>query len=185
MSIETPVINSRYLNCIYNPQHFPSVVSATLEAARKVLETDTYDTIAFTGMSGAGLAFILSHTLGIPLMCARKKDDSSHFTNFNSAGASRCEGHISIRRYLIVDDCISSGDTMRYIIKSIRKICPHAECAGIILYATYSFSVYGPFEPYHKLYNDANGDPVYPTGYQIGDENIKPIKVIGCRPETL
>lgn len=182
---DTPhVIKSSYLSCIYHPQHFPQVVDATLKAARQVLETDSYDTIAFTGMSGAGLAFILSHALGIPLMCARKKDDSSHFTNFNNKTTSRCEGHVSIGRYLIVDDCISSGDTMRYIIRSIKDICPNAECAAIILYATTSAHV-NSFVPYYKVYTGDDGMPVFPKGYQMGDENMKPIKVIGCRPDTV
>jgi len=185
---DTPhVIKSSYLGCIYHPQHFPQVVDATLKAARQVLETDSYDTIAFTGMSGAGLAFILSHALGIPLMCARKKDDSSHFTEFIRETDSRCEGHVSIGRYLIVDDCIASGDTMRYIIKSIKKISPAAECAAIILYATTIDCAFdrNPFYPYYSLYSGDDGSPVYRKGYQEGDENIKPIKVIGCRPETI
>ena len=69
--------------------------------------------------------------------------------------------------------------------RSIKDICPNAECAAIILYATTSAHVQNSFVPYYKVYTGDDGMPVFPKGYQMGDENMKPIKVIGCRPETV
>jgi orotate phosphoribosyltransferase len=86
-----------------------------------------FDAIAFTGSSGAALAFPLSFFLEIPLIHVRK-DDKNHY-------GKPIEGTVSSKKYLIVDDLIASGASIRKIVKTIDKEYKHkAKPVAIYLY---------------------------------------------------
>lgn len=101
-----------------------------------------FDTIAFRGMSGALVGSIISHEMGIPFAVIRKEKDSTH-------SESAIDGPLEIGNYIIIDDFISSGTTIRMIINTIRYgesqenledskkhgvPNPNAKCIGIFLY---------------------------------------------------
>lgn len=86
-----------------------------------------FDAIAFTGSSGAALAYPLSYILGLPLICVRKSPKDSHF-------GLRLEGYVSASRYIIVDDFIESGRTINKIQRAIKSKNEAASCVGIYLY---------------------------------------------------
>ena len=131
-------ISTVYLKHVYEPKLFPKMVEKAITKAEQLNKELKFDTIAFCGMSGAAAAFILGHWMDIPLLCVRKKEENSHFRN--SRPSSVCEGNIGTRRYLIVDDFISSGATVNYMIENIGKEMPNAECVGMLMYAGYSDS---------------------------------------------
>ena len=131
-------MQTSYLGHVFDPARFPKSVDKTLAAAERLKKCSGFDTIAFTGMSGAAMAFLLSHWMDVPLLCVRKKTDSSHFVN--SFPPRYLEGHTEVRKYLIVDDFIASGATMQYMIDTINEQNSRAECVGILLYAAYSDS---------------------------------------------
>jgi hypoxanthine phosphoribosyltransferase len=135
-------IRTVYLKHVYEPDLFPKMVEKSIAKAEQLRKELKFDTIAFSGMSGAAIAFILGHWLDIPLLCIRRKEEGSHFRS--SRPSCVCEGNIDTKRYLIVDDFISSGATVNYIIESIDrelfKGYSQPECVGMLMYAGYSDS---------------------------------------------
>lgn len=122
-------IKSCYLPCVFDPERFHSSVRLTVDILAEFEKHTPFDTIAFTGVSGAALAFPLSYLLGKPLLCVRKANSSTH-------SSYKVEGNYSAFRYIIVDDFISSGKTMEDIQKNIeRELAPPIpELVGIYLY---------------------------------------------------
>jgi orotate phosphoribosyltransferase len=86
-----------------------------------------FDCIAFTGMSGAVIAPVLAHILHKDLFIVRKDNDGSH-------SSASTEGPLSARRYVIVDDMISAGVTVRRIYKQVQHLNRGHVCVGILLY---------------------------------------------------
>jgi adenine/guanine phosphoribosyltransferase-like PRPP-binding protein len=126
------IIRTVYLKTVFEPAIFQAAVEKTIEEAKKLRKETEYDTIAFSGTSGHAMAFILGHALNIPLLLVRKEKDGSHYSGYRS---TPLEGNFGTRRYLVVDDFISSGRTANYIINCINKELPLADCAAILLYA--------------------------------------------------
>lgn len=115
-----------YLDKVFDITLYPF----TVESVKCILTELQYDAIAFRGTSGAALAFPLSLSLGKPLLHVRKP--GSHAT-------SKVEGDLTSKSYVIIDDFISSGKTLKLIksrinsfYKSKKLMIP--ECVGIILY---------------------------------------------------
>lgn len=126
-----PNIHTSYLGRVYNVSEFAKIVEHAIMLAKQAMRETRYDTIAFTGTSGAAVSYILSNELAVPLLCVRKPNDGSHFQN----GANgRLEGNIAASRYLIVDDFICGGNTIRDIQEEIKNHIPKAECVGFLLY---------------------------------------------------
>jgi adenine/guanine phosphoribosyltransferase-like PRPP-binding protein len=124
-------IKTDYLNQVYNLSEFVHTVKKTVAKARQIMTMEEYDSIAFTGTSGAAMAYILSAELGVHLICIRKATDSSHYVR----GHGQLEGNVSAKRYLFVDDFISSGTTFRTVREFIKNKMPKAECIGGLMYA--------------------------------------------------
>ena len=83
-------------------------VSKKMLALKKKLK---FDAIVFRGNSGAAIAFPVSVATGIPVVLVRK--EGSH--------GSKVEGSCSVSKYLILDDFISSGETMKKILGEMAK----------------------------------------------------------------
>lgn len=129
-------LDTSYLGSVYDDKRFAKTVRCTLARLRALLKDKNtrFGAIAFRGSSGAALAFIASHALGIPLMHVRKSSDGNHFD-----GA--VEGVIGHKRYVIIDDFISSGHTVKSIVSTIEHRYqkggwPEPECIGVVLYAS-------------------------------------------------
>ena len=63
--------------------------------------------LAFTGISGMAIGFSVADILDIPFAVIRKPNDGSH-------SSRRVEGYMN-SKYVILDDFISSGDTITTI----------------------------------------------------------------------
>ncbi len=119
MTKEHPFNGSSYLRPAFSKR--PLVIKGVVDS---ILQSGVqFDTIAFRGMSGALIAPSVADQLDKPLCMSRKEIDNSHSTYW-------CEGHAAICNYIIIDDLICSGDTIRALIDSI----PNATCVGIFLY---------------------------------------------------
>ena len=119
-------IRTDYLEEVYSKKYLKVLPQAVKEVRRLRRELG-FDAIAFTGSSGAALAFPLSFQLQIPLIHVRK--GSSHYYG----GA--IEGTVSSKKYLIVDDFIESGSTIKRIIRKIKSVLKEqAQPVGIYLY---------------------------------------------------
>jgi len=96
-----------------------------IDLAIKALKRQEFDSIAFRGMSGAVSAPIIALALKKNLILVRKPEDRTH-------SQYRVEGFNASRRYVIVDDFISTGETARAIRDSIYNFAHHAKCIGVL-----------------------------------------------------
>jgi len=103
----------------------------------KLREGLKFDAIAFTGSSGAAIAFYLGIEHKIPLIYVRKKNEDSHgypVEGTTDAGI--------IKKYLIVDDFVQSGATVNRIITEIKEYAVSrfaypAEPVGVFCFEPY------------------------------------------------
>jgi orotate phosphoribosyltransferase-like protein len=132
-----PTIQTDYLNRVYEVKLFVKVVDRAVKTLTAFRKKNHFDAIAFTGTSGAALAYPLSIKMKVPLICVRKSVKDNHY-------GSKLEGCINARTYIIVDDFICSGSTMRKIEKAVKKGIWYREntepkLVGVYLYAQKSY----------------------------------------------
>jgi len=97
------------------------------------------DCIVGTGVSGVILLSSISVASGIPCFVVRKISDAKFS---HDQGGSHSRRRIEPRRpenngqlrYVIIDDLVSTGDTVRGIIHTMTKEISGSECAGIVTY---------------------------------------------------
>lgn len=100
-----------------------------IEDCVKILANFEYDTLAFQGASGIGISLILAHLLQKEVILVRKIGEPRQaYVRYAS------EGYRQAKRYIVVDDLISTGMTVARVIKGVRDLAPQAELAGILLY---------------------------------------------------
>ena len=80
-------------------------------------------------MSGALPAIPLALRLKKEFIFVRKDFD----VNTGSHSYRQVEGHKSVKRYVIIDDLICTGNTLKEIVKHIHKFAPEAKCIGVLL----------------------------------------------------
>lgn len=73
------------------------------------------DAIAFTGSSGAVIAFPLALRYKLPLIMVRKPHEKSHGVELE------CNTSELIKNFIIVDDFVCTGRTIRQILASIAR----------------------------------------------------------------
>jgi orotate phosphoribosyltransferase len=100
-----------------------------IEGCVKVLSNLDYDTFAFQGASGIGISMILAHLLEKEVILVRKEGEPRQ-----ASARYKVEGYREAKRYVVVDDLISTGITAARVICGVRSLVPNAELAGILLY---------------------------------------------------
>jgi orotate phosphoribosyltransferase len=90
----------------------------------------TVDALAFTGFSGVILGSMIADRLKLPILAVRRKEDKSH-SNYDFEGVIEENG-----RYVLIDDFIDSGKTLRRIKQVISSCWPDVKCSAVILYST-------------------------------------------------
>jgi hypothetical protein len=99
-----------------------------LTKARRILRKYQFDSIAFRGVSGALTAPILAYMLRKNVLAVRKKPSEDGWSH----SSHEVEGDTNARRYIIVDDFVASGKTIRAIFEKIHDFAPSARCLGIL-----------------------------------------------------
>jgi adenine/guanine phosphoribosyltransferase-like PRPP-binding protein len=89
-------------------------VTEIVKAATRALKDVEFDTIVFRGMSGALIAPIVAHKMGKEIVMLRKKDEQTH-------SIFGYEGYLDVQRYVIIDDFVSTGETVAKIIMDMRR----------------------------------------------------------------
>lgn len=117
------MIVSDYLSAVIDVNSLPE----TIKGITKFLgpRKRSFDGVAICGMSGALVGPIVALRLKKPLLVVRK--DNNHHSS------SMVEGDKSIRSYIIVDDCVDQGKTIKSIVKKINRF-NGAKPHGIVLY---------------------------------------------------
>ena len=84
-----------------------------------------YDSIACCGTSGLMVVPQIAELLKKNIIVVRKKKDG--YSDFLVEGPSS-------KYYIIIDDLICSGGTVKHIIKNIRRETPRSKCVGVYCY---------------------------------------------------
>lgn len=128
---------SHYLGIIFDNGKYINVIDDLIMAITE--SKIKYDAIAFRGVSGAAVGFPLSYLLKKPIICLRK------------AGSSHCpypyEGVVGVKSYIIVDDFVDTGKSIKDIVemiegqhRALRRKVP--VCKAVVLYRPYSENDY-------------------------------------------
>lgn len=86
---------------------------------------DSFDTIACCGVSGLMVVPQIAEILDKHILLVRK--DERCYSDFKLEG-------VAPYRYIIIDDLICSGNTVRHIKSSIKEEHPIAKCMGVYCY---------------------------------------------------
>jgi adenine/guanine phosphoribosyltransferase-like PRPP-binding protein len=88
--------------------------------------SDSFDSIACCGVSGLMVVPQVAELLNKHIVIIRKKDEQC-YSEFSIEG-------VSPFRYIILDDLICSGNTVRRIQRTISSEHPRAKCLGLYCY---------------------------------------------------
>lgn len=107
----------------------PALAEACVDfAIEHHLGNKSFDAIAFTGMSGAIFAPRLASKMGKELLLVRKPNDDSHSCRIVEASSGK------VTSYIVVDDFMSSGNTVDRIVKAVGDKFPMIKLMGIYEY---------------------------------------------------
>jgi hypothetical protein len=106
-----------------SPEQFENVVGYAADCLKEV----EFETLVFRGFSGAVVGPAVALKLKKRWALVRKPDDSAH-------SGRRLEGVVH-GKYVVIDDFIDTGATIRAIVEAINITCDTiAECVGVVLY---------------------------------------------------
>lgn len=122
---------SDYIHSVLDPAERAGTIKALVLALDRLRRTTPFEAIAFRGMSGALVAPPVADALGVSLLLVRK--EASH-------SAAIVEGELDVKTYVIVDDFVSSGTTVRTIVHEVERVAPKAQCLGVMTYRRFCYS---------------------------------------------
>lgn len=119
-----------YSHCGYIKRAIESVErdAAVRIACADMLDKRRFDTIAVSGVSGLIFGPILAYRMHKELLVVRKSDD------IHNHSRQIVEGFVASRQYIIVDDQVALGSTVRRMQDEIHIATPLAQCVGIYVY---------------------------------------------------
>ncbi len=120
--------NSTYMPGIYDGESYGLILNRVVQALDEIKAARRIDTIAFSGSSGAAMAYSAAWATDLRLLHVRKPDHEAHF--FGSV-----EGFTRPQNYVIVDDFMSSGRTLELIISEVMSFADKMRIAQPILRA--------------------------------------------------
>jgi orotate phosphoribosyltransferase len=138
------------------PNFNPPTLRRNARLVLKIMELNGLDpdVVAFSGVSGAAICFAMSVIGNVALACVRKEGDISH--GMGVEAAERDVGH-----YVIVDDLMSSGETIRRIVGKISDRWVGARLDAILLTSGTVWSGQQQFFDYHRLDGTQHYAPIY------------------------
>jgi adenine/guanine phosphoribosyltransferase-like PRPP-binding protein len=113
-----------YLSPLFNPTVLRRVVANCSKTVKQLKP----DAIVCRGLSGISIAFAVSIATGVPVAVVRKKD-GNHST-FD------VEGVINFKSYVVIDDLVDSGKTLKKIRQQVKSKEKDSNCIGVLLYNT-------------------------------------------------
>ena len=90
-----------------------------------------FDSIAFCGVSGALFGPMLAARLRKHMIVVRKPQSAE-----NTHSIHNVEGYLRSKAYIIVDDLVCTGKTLKYIVETIDKAqgAEKAKAVGLVCY---------------------------------------------------
>lgn len=105
---------------------------------------DSFDAIAWRGLSGGSIAPVVAHFLNKHTIAVRKGENSHSRAKFETSNHLYTFG---LSKYVIVDDFVRSGETVRSIIEAVVT-----QWGGIPLPAIYCYGDDQYMEEYRSVY---------------------------------
>jgi hypothetical protein len=125
------MIRSDYLKPLFDPKKLESILDKITIAIDDILGFDNLPDFSFVvkGYSSALVSPLLAMAFNCPIVLVREKefDRISH-------SSLQVEGNDSLRKYVIIDDCLITGNTIKEIVRSLDEFQPKARLIGIVLY---------------------------------------------------
>jgi adenine/guanine phosphoribosyltransferase-like PRPP-binding protein len=109
---------------VLNHKSRNSVIIKAVCDLRKI--SNQFDSIACCGVSGLMVVPQIAELLDKHIVVIRKKNEKS-YSDFPMEG-------VTPFRYIIVDDLVCSGSTIKHIKNTIHEDCPKAQCVGVYCY---------------------------------------------------
>jgi orotate phosphoribosyltransferase len=109
---------------VLNHKHRNKIIIKAVCDLRKI--DDQFDSIACCGVSGLMVVPQIAELLNKNIVIVRKPDEK-RYSNFFIEG-------VSPFRYVVVDDLICSGNTLKWIKNTIYEDNPQARCVGLYCY---------------------------------------------------
>lgn len=119
---------SSYLDLVYNTKTTAITLSRGVECLRLLRRHLPFEAIAFRGSSGAALAYPAGIALAPDVGLIHIRKDPGHTGTYY-------EGVYGVKRYVIVDDFVSEGETVAEIVHNTKANNPDAVCVAVVLYA--------------------------------------------------
>lgn len=121
-----------YMNYAVRADDRKKVIEKAVRRLRALIKDGCqFDTIAFTGMSGALIAPVIADRLGKPFTLVRKTTHDCH---------SFCvvEGWVEDgMTYIVIDDLVSTGETLNRIHDELCNVCRCPKLVGFYSYTHY------------------------------------------------
>lgn len=116
-------------HCISENQ-FKRVVKQTATAIRRLQKLLEFNQIVCTGISGQSIAWPVGYVTDIPVAVVRRKSERGHH-------GYKVENFSRYKRYIIIDDFICTGDTIRHMVQTINKEYADdgSQCVGVFCYS--------------------------------------------------
>jgi len=131
------VSHSTYLKKIFDPTLFKRTVRKVVKKVREIQKTTPFNAIAFTGQSGAAMAYPVACKTELFLICVRKVGEKCHGQQIESAN------NRDIKNYIIIDDLMGTGATVMRIREQLKEV-DIGDCVGIVLYDGTSIRSFSP-----------------------------------------
>ena len=158
--------HSSYLRSCFDPKSRNIVIKNLVKQIKKLQKEVPVNAIICRGNSGTIISSIVAHTLELDLIVIRKEENShgrdvemGYYNNPNSS---------IIPNAIIIDDFISSGNTISKIIESISN--KSINVLGIMLYQTYNNEEYFDYTEKIKF------PLIYTCNYDSYDEDFRECK---------
>jgi len=106
---------------LLNPKIRNKIIFQCITALKPYEER--FDSIVCSGVSGLLVVPQISEILKKNMVVVRKKNDK-RYSPFQYEGAIP-------KSYIIIDDLICSGNTVKHILNTIKEDCPRSQCLGV------------------------------------------------------
>jgi len=123
-------INSSYLNPAFNPRTLTFVIKNIANVIKNIRKQKHFDAIAFSGMSGAAIAFPISSMMNINLLLIRKPEENSY--RVLHQGEILDGPGKDISSCVILDDLIKTGKTIKRMLSVLQE--QKIFCHGVVLW---------------------------------------------------
>jgi hypothetical protein len=153
-------IGPSYTRAVFDRDEFPHLVE---RFAGFIAKHPAITALAACGNSGVPLAAALAYKLGLGLIVVRKPHEQL------THDGKPVTGYAGPGKFLVVDDCIDSGDTVRHIVQSISSYGEN-HGYGVGFEATpYAIALYG-------------GN--FGTEVRIGEQRVPVFARVGASPSS-